>query len=253
LSAFANTRGGILIIGADDRGYARGLTSEEAEVALRRLLDIARSMFRWPVTVAALRRDDESRIVYAVIPRTPENSGPVLTAEGDLYQRRGNQLVKLSDSEELAALTPGARRPTSTSRSCTAFVAMSFREEEEPAVVDYFRAMQRAVARSRLPITLRRIDLVEGDYEVSQGIMDAIDTADIVITDFTLSPKNVYFELGYARGRKKRVIQTARKGEILEFDVRNWRTAFYRNATELEDKLVSELIAAYAEFVDGAS
>jgi nucleoside 2-deoxyribosyltransferase len=65
--------------------------------------------------------------------------------------------------------------------------------------------------------------------------MDEIDAADIVIADFTLSPANVYFELGYARGKGRRVIQTARRGTVLEFDVRNWRTVFYRNATELEE------------------
>lgn len=137
-------------------------------------------------------------------------------------------------------------------RSCVAFVAMSFRDEEEPALVDYFRAMERAAARTNLPITMRRIDLVEGDYEISQRLMDETDAAEIVIADFTLSSRNVYFELGYARGRHKRIIQTARKGENLEFDVRNWRTTFYRNATELEDRFVAELMAAYADVTAGS-
>jgi hypothetical protein len=53
--------------------------------------------------------------------------------------------------------------------------------------------------------------------------------------------------IGYARGRNKRVIQTARKGINLEFDIRNWKTLFYRNATELEQKLIVELRAAYIE------
>ncbi len=77
--------------------------------------------------------------------------------------------------------------------------------------------------------------------------MNEIDNSDIVIADFTLSPANVYFELGYARGIRKRIIQTARKSTALEFDVRNWRTTFYRNANELEEKLVAELQTAYAE------
>ena len=82
------------------------------------------------------------------------------------------------------------------------------------------------------------------DYEISQRVMDEINKADIVIADFTLSPANVYFELGYARGQGKQIIQTARKETRLEFDVRNWRTVFYRNATELEEKIVPELVEA---------
>jgi hypothetical protein len=79
--------------------------------------------------------------------------------------------------------------------------------------------------------------------------MAEIDKANIVIADFTLSSKNVYFELGYARGTKKRIIQCARKGTELEFDIKMWRTLFYRNATELEEKLIPALKNAYAEVI----
>jgi len=94
---------------------------------------------------------------------------------------------------------------------------------------------------------LSRIDLVEGDYEISQKIMDEILKADFVLADFTLNPKNVYFEIGYARGCDKVVLQTARSGTSLEFDIRNWRTIFYKNATELEKKLVSKFADVYKE------
>jgi nucleoside 2-deoxyribosyltransferase len=132
-------------------------------------------------------------------------------------------------------------------RAITAFVAMSFREEEEPALVDYYAAINRAAKNSGLPIKVTRMDLEAGDYEISQGIMDKIDEADIIVADFTLSSRNVYFEVGYARGQQKRVIQTARKETVLEFDVHHWRTLFYRNATELEARLLPELAAAYQE------
>ena len=115
--------------------------------------------------------------------------------------------------------------------------------------MDYFHAMKRAVERTKLAITVKRMDLMEGDYEISQQLMTEIDDADIVLADFTLNSSNVYFELGYARGNKKRVIQTARKDVPLEFDVRNWRTIVYRNATELEEKLLLELKAAHAEIM----
>lgn len=114
------------------------------------------------------------------------------------------------------------------------------------ALEDYYQAIERACARLSLPIELHRIDLEEGDYEISQRIMNRIDQCDSIIADFTLTPPNVYFELGYARGKSKRIIQTARRGTVLEFDVRNWRTEFYRNATELEERMGPALEAAYA-------
>jgi hypothetical protein len=64
-----------------------------------------------------------------------------------------------------------------------------------------------------------------------------------VIADLTLSSANVYLEIGYARGRQKRVIQTCRSDTQLEFDVRNRRTLIYQNATTLEYKLLNELNA----------
>ena len=79
--------------------------------------------------------------------------------------------------------------------------------------------------------------------------MNRIDKSQIVLADFTLNSRNVYFELGYARGQRKRVLQTARKDTTLEFDTHHWRTLFYRNATELEQKLVLAFSKAYQEIL----
>ena len=40
-------------------------------------------------------------------------------------------------------------------------------------------------------------------------------------------------------------MQTARKETPLEFDVRNWATLFYKNATELEELLVAKFRDIY--------
>jgi nucleoside 2-deoxyribosyltransferase len=120
---------------------------------------------------------------------------------------------------------------------------MSFREEEEPALVDYWQAMLRAADKARREFSLIRLDQVEGDYEIVDQIYKEIDAAHMVIADLTLSPHNVYLEIGYARGRGKRVIQTCRDDTQLEFDVRGRRTLIYRNATILEEKLLGELDA----------
>jgi nucleoside 2-deoxyribosyltransferase len=123
------------------------------------------------------------------------------------------------------------------------FVAMSFREEDEPALVDYWHAMLRAADKAHREFTLVRLDQVDGDYEIVDRIYREIDAAHLVIADLTLSSPNVYLEIGYARGRRKHVIQTCRSGTRLEFDVRNRRTLIYRNATMLEHKLLQELDA----------
>ena len=90
---------------------------------------------------------------------------------------------------------------------------------------------------------MMRLDQAEGDYEIADRIYREIDAAYLVIADLTLSSPNVYLEIGYARGRRKHVIQTCRSDTELEFDVRNRRTLIYRNATTLEHKLLRELNA----------
>jgi hypothetical protein len=239
ISAFANSGGGIIIFGVDSNGKAVGLTPEEERQALRRLRNLSASLLPPYAFDLGSTHLDGKPLVYLRIREASPIDKPIRLTTGDALVMRDSVLVKLEESPQ--SVIP--------SRKIKVFVAMSFRDQEDAALVDYFEAMKRATKTIGLPIELVRIDLVEGDYEISQKIMDEIDGADIVITDFTLNPANVYFELGYARGSKRRVIQTARKGTLLEFDPHHWRTIFYRNATELESMLGSALKTAYAEVV----
>lgn len=248
LAAFANTEGGILLVGVSDKGEILGLSDDEVEVTVDRLQKISSSLLPSPIQVGAIGMQGKN-VVYALVDKAPIYYFPVMTSSGELYQR---QLTKVVPVSPFHLQVPDIRMKIDSlgpAREVVVFVAMSFREEEDPALVDYFRAMERAVKATELPLTLKRIDLEEGDHEISQRIMEEIDKADIVIVDLTLNARNVYFELGYARGKDRRTIQTARKETVLEFDIRNWRTLFYRNATELEERLILELKAAYADVV----
>ena len=237
LAGFANSAGGVLFLGVDDDGKVLGLSPAEVEIAIQRLTKLGNSLLPQPVETGSLQADNKT-LVYAVVDQVPSHFSPVITSEGQVFKREYQDIIAVDFGTSSTAVALRGRE-------MTVFVAMSFHEEEEPAIVDYYRGMERAVEFTKLPLLLRRIDLLEGDYEISQQIMAEIERADIVIADLTLNPRNVYFELGYARGKGKRVIQTARKGTLLEFDIRNWRTLFYRNDTELEEKLIEEIREAY--------
>jgi nucleoside 2-deoxyribosyltransferase len=244
ISAFANAAGGTLIVGADGRTVI-GLSESEAETTFRRVGQITRSIMPERSTYEFGREKIGGRdVVYLHINPVPPELRPVFTSRGQAFIREAGREVPLKFS------TGGHAAATT---ELTVFVAMSFREEEEPSLVDYWNAIRRAAKATTLPIDVTRIDLKEGDYEISQEIMNEIARADVVLVDFTLNSRNVYFELGYARGKGKRVLQTARKGTALEFDVRNWRTLLYRNATELEEKLGAALGEAYDAVMDPAT
>ena len=246
LASFANADGGILLIGVEDDGRIVGLPESDTKKSLARLRSVSESLFAWPTGIGAVDLAGKT-VAYVVVDPAPRAYYPVSTSRGEFFIRVAEQSRRATTSELFPTVPPTTTTTPPPAQKVVAFVAMSFREEEEPALVDYFAAMKRAVAESGLPIELRRMDLVEGDYEISQKIMDKIKHAQIVVADFTLNARNVYFELGYARGVSRRVIQTARKGTSLEFDVRNWKTVFYRNATELEEKLVPEFKSTYYE------
>jgi hypothetical protein len=268
LTAFANTKGGTLIIGVGDKGEIIGLSKKEASLTYQRLNSVAQSLLPQPFD-SGTTTVNSKWLVFITVEQAPKHLSPILTSTGDDYVRDGTKedvrsggdvqtkggSAKTGKDYVRDGIKEATRRGGGgddrskglSAKTYIAFVAMSFRQEEEPALVDYYRAMERATKKTKLPVKLTRIDLVEGDYEISQKLMDDIDKADIVIADFTLRPSNVYFELGYARGRRKRIIQIARKDTALEFDIRNWRTVFYRNATELEEKIIQALDTACAE------
>ena len=248
LSAFANTEGGVLLIGVASDSEIVGVPDDEVNQTIHRLSQIIDPMLPLPARIGAVDMEGK-KVVYAVIDKVPVFYGPVYTSSGQVFVR---QYSSSSAAASTDFYEPDVRERILTvrpKREVKAFVAMSFRIEEEPHLEDYYGAMERAVDQTGLPIRLVRVDLVEGDYEISQEIMNQIDEAEILIADFTLNSPNVYFELGYGRAGGKRVIQTARKGTALEFDIRNWRTHFYRNATELEKKLIPEVQLAYSDVV----
>lgn len=238
LVAFANTNGGIILIGISDKGEIIGLTKKEASVTITRIQRISTNLLNANINTGITNIDGRI-VVYAIMNKVPETLYPIRTSTGDFYNRVGHLTKKSTEEKVDQTLITG---PT-----VNVFVAMSFRVEEEPALVDYFEAMKRAVREAQVPINLMRIDLLEGDYEISQKIMDKISKSDFVLADFTLNPSNVYFEVGNARGSGKTVIPMARSGTLLEFDTRNWRTIFYKNATELEKELIPALVNAYKE------
>lgn len=243
LTAFANTDGGYLIIGVGDKSEILGLSEEEAFKTLTRLQNICNSLFSYPFEIGKVSIEGKL-LVYVKIEKAPEQFLPITTATGEYYVRSGDRNVYAQ--LQTIAFKSNSDKPKAT-KEIIGFVAMSFREEEEPALIDYYKALLRAVEKTKLPIKLIRMDLQEGDYEISQQIMTEIDNCHFVLADFTLNPHNVYFEIGYARGARKRIIQTSIKGVVLQFDVRNWPTLFYRNATELEEKLIPKFEAVYKE------
>jgi hypothetical protein len=118
------------------------------------------------------------------------------------------------------------------------FVLMSFSQAQNKV----YRAMKAAGRLVDIPGGLRveRIDSRTGDYKITSEILRSIREAALLVCDLSEERPNVYYELGYARGRGKTVLHCAVSDTKLHFDVREFRTIFYDDPLDLQEKLEIE-------------
>lgn len=78
--------------------------------------------------------------------------------------------------------------------------------------------------------------------DIQHSILEGIRNSDAVIADLSEPNPNVYFEMGYALGCKKKIYPIAKEGTILPFDVRNIFTTFYANRKADLDLKLTDLL-----------
>ncbi len=122
------------------------------------------------------------------------------------------------------------------------FVLMSF----NPDFTSVYKAMCAAgmLVKGRT-LRVERIDAKLGDYKITNEVLRSIRRSALILCEVSEERPNVYYELGYARGLGKTVIPCARAGTTLPFDVKDFRTIFYSDPIDLQEKLVAEFIAAF--------
>lgn len=120
------------------------------------------------------------------------------------------------------------------------FVMMSF-SPDNPRLIDYYKAMKRAVENLNSGLTCTSLDDIEGSFAISSIAKKNIRTCRLAIVDLTENKPNVFYELGYVHGISKECILTAHVDTPLQFYPREYKIVQYKNADELERKLSKEL------------
>ena len=119
----------------------------------------------------------------------------------------------------------------------TAFCIMPF--DEDLYDVYYFGIKQ--VLNERNYECFRIDEKIFNDAIIKQ-IQNSINTSDLIIADLTGGNPNVYYELGLAHAKKKKVILVASGVEDLKFDIQHMRTIIYNNKISiLREKLIDEI------------
>jgi hypothetical protein len=118
------------------------------------------------------------------------------------------------------------------------FIIMSM-DENDPWLEDVHRTIKRVCETFHL--SAKRAADIEHSEKVSDLIEDRIKKAQILICDLTGERPNVYYELGFAHGLRRKVNIYARKDTTIHFDVQDYNVKSYKNTTELEEMLRSRL------------
>ncbi len=126
------------------------------------------------------------------------------------------------------------------------FVMMSFKEslkwiyDEIELTIDLFNN------NNNRQIIVERIDDRKGkSFHITNGILEKINEAELIICDLTDERPNVYYELGYTEGIKKNFILTANEKTKIHFDIIGLNILFYKNSSDLRKKLNTALKAYY--------
>lgn len=89
-----------------------------------------------------------------------------------------------------------------------------------------------------------RVDELANANSIIKDIKSLIKKSEFLIIDLTHSNPNVYYELGYADGignKGKDILLLAQEETILHFDTKHRRTLFYKDASDLQEKLKTVL------------
>lgn len=129
-----------------------------------------------------------------------------------------------------------------------AFIAMPM-DSDDPQLVDVLDSIKEAA--NRCGIHAERVDEPQYNERITDRILESIRKAEFVIVDLTSSKPNVFYEAGYAQGIGKTPIYVAKKGTMLEFDLKDYPVIFFRNMKELKDSLEKRLRALAEKHIVG--
>lgn len=183
----------------------------------------------WVDLSRGYRKGIESILKVAKNPSRIAKSPRELVNVNDLAKEVAKEVGKLFDIDN-----KGVRRPepyTEEVPSNLVFVIISFSSDMDPI----FEGIKAAAEKNGL--VAKRVKDVQGDYRITDKIIEMIRDSRLIVADLTYERPNVYFELGYARGLCKTIISTARDRTKLHFDIKDWTCQFYGDSRVIEKYL----------------
>ena len=229
-------------LGVDIAGAARG-SPLIAEADLQDLRHNTRQMLanvrfnRYRHSGTYVHHDEG--IVLGVDPPS-QNEDPVdevATAHG-LFDGAATAVLDLIDVLSPSETVQSAAAGTSNYRPNTAFIMMAI-DKDQPNLEDVKNSLKEVC--EEFGIQAITADDIEHEGAITDRILDEIETSEFLVADLTGERPNVYYEIGHAHARNKRVILYRLTGTRLHFDVAHRNCPEYANITALKDLLRKRL------------
>lgn len=156
------------------------------------------------------------------------------------FDEAASEIIDLIDLLLPTETVPSPSRDTSSYRPNTAFIMMAI-DPSKPVLEDIKSGIKEVF--KEFGIDAITADDIEHEDAITDRILHEIETSEFLIADLTYERPNVYYEIGYAHARDKRVILYRREGTALHFDVAHRNCPEYENTTALKVKLRKRLEA----------
>jgi hypothetical protein len=200
------------------------------------------------ILISEILNDED--IVLGVTPAGQSDDEPLSPTEaGQVFTGWAEKISAILDLIAAStALGPIGGQPgiieTVRYRPGTAFIMMWMDKSQR----DLIEAVKEVF--EKFYISAQRADDIEHEGLITDRILTEIKTAEFCFADLSGSRPNVYYEVGFAHARPRRVILFRKAGTGLHFDLAGYNCPEYEDLHDLKEKLTHRLRALTKIAVD---
>ena len=177
---------------------------------------------------------DEDLVLGVDPPSQEERLLSSVSKARHLFSNAATSIGELIDLLSPAETMPAGAAGTESYRPNTAFIMMAI-DRAQPELEDIKNGIKDVC--KEFGITAVTADDIEHEGAITDRILEEIETNEFLIADLSGERPNIYYEIGHAHARNRRVSLYRKAGTKLHFDVAHRNCPEYDNITDLKQQL----------------